>query len=441
MDKRKLESIFVDLGISEGLVNLHVVHDAIAEACGVEVNDDDAISDDVAKHIKVINYRTFKVDGITFNVRDDGTLKIERDGVPGYSVTNNLGIEVEMVLEQNDEGERKLVRRNGTIREVFVTDQGEEYVDGQVRLDNGHPFISKAIGKTIRKDDKPVYFNTEEVLRNFDENTEYLQYGSVQDRIYRRELRKKIEERMQDEKVSRLPLPDQVEALKEILSDLEDEYEDLCAFIELDLEEHRNNLDFIGKAMRFPKVKDDFAGRFEDYGRRVAKQKLDLNVKLNPVTRLTEIVVGDVPKKPDDSKLQRDRDKIEESIYYYRKRNEYLRARYDSTQEMVRAMVPVYNAVGNANYNRGIIFNGVFRRYEKINEEIRGKKAAKREYIEKREAIVRHRRKNEKDKKEFDARRKNPKEKEPQQEVLVYRTEILPKPGGKGLDDGDNKQI
>ena len=175
MDKAKIRTIFEDLGLDEQLVDLPIVYDAIENARAVRGN-----TENIAEFIKVITPTRFSIASVSFDVRDDGTIKVERAGFSGHYIANKLGIEVEHVREKTAEGVKKVVRRDGQLKEVWVTDQGETEVGTSKLLDNGNPVFHHAYGGTdVRRLGKPIYFDPNEVLLDFDRNTRTLQYGTV----------------------------------------------------------------------------------------------------------------------------------------------------------------------------------------------------------------------------------------------------------------------
>ena len=165
---------------------------------------------------------------VCIRVMEDGTLRIQEKDSKEISITDKTGVEVERILEVTDKGERRLVRQDGVIREVVYSDQGVKPVTYEVFLDNGDIELKNAKGARIKdKVGEPVYFNAEDALKTFDENMLLLRNGTREQQIYYREARRKLEEVIQDEKISRLPINERIVALKELKADLADEYADL----------------------------------------------------------------------------------------------------------------------------------------------------------------------------------------------------------------------
>ena len=138
---------------------------------------------------------------------------------------------------------------------------------------------------------------------------------------------------MREEKIYRLPLKGQVEAFREFKNDLASEYKHLCDIIELDLEAHRIDLDFIGKISKFPKLKNDFAEKLLDYRARVAKQRIKPDEDGEIYPWILDYRHTDSPEDANDLQLQSERNNLEEKIFEYNKRNAELRARHDMTTE------------------------------------------------------------------------------------------------------------
>lgn len=440
MDKAKIRTIFEDLGLDEQLVDLPIVYDAIENARAVRGN-----TENIAEFIKVITPTRFSIASVSFDVRDDGTIKVERAGFSGHYIANKLGIEVEHVREKTAEGVKKVVRRDGQLKEVWVTDQGETEVGTSKLLDNGNPVFHHAYGGTdVRRLGKPIYFDPNEVLLDFDRNTRTLQYGTVGQQRYRREARIQLELAMREEKIYRLPLKEQVEALRELKNDLAREYKHLCDLIELDLAEHRTDLEFIRKISKFPKIKEDFAEKLQDYRARVAKQRVGPNEDGEIYPRILEYRYADSPEDANDLQLQTERNNLEEKIYEYKKRNAELRARRDRTTEMVSAMNPLYNAVADEHHQKGfvvgILFNRILERYKKDSAKIQQAKEEKCERYRRDTVSIQNARKDREEKRKFDARRKTVTPETAKGTDKKIEEEITPKPAGKGLDDGDNDQ-
>ena len=440
MDKAKIRTIFEDLGLDEQLVDLPIVYDAIENARAVRGN-----TENIAEFIKVITPTRFSIASVSFDVRDDGTIKVERAGFSGHYIANKLGIEVEHVREKTAEGVKKVVRRDGQLKEVWVTDQGETEVGTSKLLDNGNPVFHHAYGGTdVRRLGKPIYFDPNEVLLDFDRNTRTLQYGTVGQQRYRREARIQLELAMREEKIYRLPLKEQVEALRELKNDLAREYKHLCDLIELDLAEHRTDLEFIRKISKFPKIKEDFAEKLQDYRARVAKQRVGPDEDGEIYPRILEYRYADSPEDANDLQLQTERNNLEEKIYEYKKRNAELRARRDRTTEMVSAMNPLYNAVADEHHQKGfvvrILFNRILERYKKDSAKIQQAKEEKCERYRRDTVSIQNARKDREDKRKFDARRKTVTPETAKGTDKKIEEEITPKPAGKGLDDGDNDQ-
>lgn len=440
MDKAKIRTIFEDLGLDEQLVDLPIVYDAIENARAVRGN-----TENIAEFIKVITPTRFSIASVSFDVRDDGTIKVERAGFSGHYIANKLGIEVEHVREKTAEGVKKVVRRDGQLKEVWVTDQGETEVGTSKLLDNGNPVFHHAYGGTdVRRLGKPIYFDPNEVLLDFDRNTRTLQYGTVGQQRYRREARIQLELAMREEKIYRLPLKEQVEALRELKNDLAREYKHLCDLIELDLAEHRTDLEFIRKISKFPKIKEDFAEKLQDYRVRVAKQRVGPDEDGEIYPRILEYRYADSPEDANDLQLQTERNNLEEKIYEYKKRNAELRARRDRTTEMVSAMNPLYNAVADEHHQKGfvvgILFNRILERYKKDSAKIQQAKEEKCERYRRDTVSIQNARKDREDKRKFDARRKTVTPETAKGTDKKIEEEITPKPAGKGLDDGDNDQ-
>ena len=440
MDKAKIRTIFEDLGLDEQLVDLPIVYDAIENARAVRGN-----TENIAEFIKVITPTRFSIASVSFDVRDDGTIKVERAGFSGHYIANKLGIEVEHVREKTAEGVKKVVRRDGQLKEVWVTDQGETEVGTSKLLDNGNPVFHHAYGGTdVRRLGKPIYFDPNEVLLDFDRNTRTLQYGTVGQQRYRREARIQLELAMREEKIYRLPLKEQVEALRELKNDLAREYKHLCDLIELDLAEHRTDLEFIRKISKFPKIKEDFAEKLQDYRVRVAKQRVGPDEDGEIYPRILEYRYADSPEDANDLQLQTERNNLEEKIYEYKKRNAELRARRDRTTEMVSAMNPLYNAVADEHHQKGfvvgILFNRILERYKKDSAKIQQAKEEKCERYRRDTVSIQNARKDREEKRKFDARRKTVTPETAKGTDKKIEEEITPKPAGKGLDDGDNDQ-
>ena len=440
MDKGKLRGIFDDFGLSEGLVDLPIIKDAIEDV--ISMHGD---TEDIAKYIEVTNPTCFRIGSAKFDFRDDGTIRVDRAGFSGHYIANSLGIEVEHIREQNAEGELKTVRRDGLLVDVKVTDQGETEIGTSKILDNGNPIFHNAYGgKQVRFMGKTFYFNPDEVLLDFDRNSRSLRYGTIEQQIYRRELRVKVEQAMQDEKISRLPLAEQVEALREIKDDLEREYTYLCDIIELDLSAHRTNLSFIEKIARYPKLKNDFAEKLQEYKQRVERQRIKPNEYGEIYPRILLYSYKEDKGQPEDIRLNAERNTLEEKIYVYRKRNAELRARHDRTTEMLSAMVPVYNAVADEHYPKGFLintlFNGILERYERDIKKIRQAKEERCETERRSTASINQRRKDKKEKEKFDARRKEEKTVVTPGQDKKIEEKVIPITDGKGLDDGDNDQ-
>lgn len=440
MDNGKIRVVLDDLGLSEGLVDLPIIMDAIDSARAMHGD-----TEDIAQFIEVTSPTHFRIGSATFNFRDDGTIRVDRAGFSGHYIANRLGIEVEHIREQDAEGERKVVRRDGLLVEVKVTDQGETEIGTSKTLDNGNPIFHHAYGgKQVRYNGRAFYFNPEDVLNDFDRNARRLQYGTVEQQNYRRELRIKVEQAMQDEKISRLPLNKQVEALRDIKDDLEREYKYLCDIIELDLSAHRTNLDFIQKIARFPKLKNGFADKINEYKQRVAKQRIKPDEYGEIYPRILPYSYAEDKGQPDEIRLQAERNALEEKIYVYRKRNAELRARHDRTTEMLRAMVPVYNAVADEHYPKGFVinalFSGILERYERDSKAIRQAKEERCEAERIRTASIKKARKDKKERAKFDARRREEKKVVTPGSDSKIEEKVTPKPQGKGLDDGDNDQ-
>ena len=117
---------------------------------------------------------------------------------------------------------------------------------------------------------------------------------------------------MREEKIYRLPLKEQVEALRELKNDLAREYKHLCDLIELDLAEHRTDLEFIRKISKFPKIKEDFAEKLQDYRARVAKQRVGSDEDGEIYPRILEYRYADSPEDANDLQLQTERNNLEE---------------------------------------------------------------------------------------------------------------------------------
>ena len=440
MNKEEFRRIFDDLGLSEGLVDLPIVMDAIES-----VSTMNGEIEDISKFIEVSSSTHFRIGGVSFDLREDGTIRVDRSGFSGHYIANKLGIEVEHIREQNADGELKTVRRDGLLVDVKVTDQGETEIGTSKILDNGNPIFHCAYGgKQVRFMGTAYYFNPDEVLLDFDRKSRRLRYGTTEQQIYCRELRIKVEQAMQDEKISRLPLAEQVEVLREIKDDLEREYTYLCDIIELDLSAHRTNLNFIEKIARYPKLKNNFAEKLQEYKQRVERQRIKPNEYGEIYPRILPYSYKEDKGQPDDIRLKAERNALEEKIYVYRKRNAELRARHDRTTEMLSAMVPVYNAVADEHYPKGFLintlFNGILERYERDIKKIRQAKEERCETERRSTASIKQRRKDKKEKKKFDARRK-------EGEIVVtpeadkkIEEKIIPITEGKGLDDGDNDQ-
>ena len=440
MDKRKIRTIFEKLGLGEQLVDLPIVYDAIERVRTVRGN-----TEDIAEFIKVTTPTRFRIGGVSFDVREDGTIKVEREGFTGHYIANKLGIEVEHIREKTIDGVKKTVRRDGQLKEIWITDQGETEIGTSKILDNGNPIFHHAYGGTdVRRMGRPVYFDPNEVLMDFDRNTRTLQYGTVEQQRYRREARIQLELTMREEKIYRLPLKEQVEGLRQLKDDLEREYKHLCDIIELDLEAHRIDLDFIGKISKFPKLKNDFAEKLQDYRARVAKQRIKPDEDGEIYPRILDYRHTDSPEDANDLQLQSERNNLEDKIYEYKKRNAELRARHDMTTELLSAMVPLYNAVADEHYPKGfvigVLFDGILERYERDREKIRHAKGEKCEQYRSETISIEKARRDKEEKRKFDARRNIVIPEVPKGKGKKVEEKITPKTEGKGLDDGDNDQ-
>lgn len=436
MNIEKVKEVAEQAGLDEGYLNLPVVYDALRDV-GYVYEDEN----DIKNAIEVKGDRAFRIGSATFKIRNDGKIEISRSGFSGYYVANEYGFEFEHIHEVTGKSERKSVRGDGTIKEIEVTDQGETVVDKSVTLDNGHPVFHKARGRYVEFLGSPMYFNPDEVLRDFDEHTGRFHYSTASQKRYCRELRKKVEERMQDAKIARLPLKEQVAALNDLKDDLEREYRNLCDFIELDLEAQRANLDFIERAFKLKSVKKDFAEELHAYRIRVKAQRIDPygDGEIYPrILPYTNPYVED-RGQPEDIRLLTERNALEEKIYEYRKRNAELRARKDRTTEMISAMVPLYNAIASEQYPKGFILRYILKRYEKISGRIQAKKEEKAEDVRVRELNIIKRREDKKEKARFVERRKA-RDEAIKTNLSTTGKAVTPKKEERNLNDGEEQK-
>ena len=208
MEKKEIREVLEKNGMDGHVADLPVVDSILKKYCdGKSMAELNLIIRGLGKN-KVL------IAGIIIKQEEDGTLKLQAENSTSYFRTDKTGMEIEKIIEVTYEGERKLVRRGGIIREV-VDDQGERYTSEEIFLDNGHPHLNFAMGAKVRdKSGEPVYFNGDEALRTFDENMTFLRNGSKEQQTYYMESRRMLEATIQDEKISRLPPKERVRVLK-----------------------------------------------------------------------------------------------------------------------------------------------------------------------------------------------------------------------------------
>ena len=434
MEKTSIKEIFERKGIDESLVDVPVIYSVL----NLYSNDRNTNFDVL---VTKLSRNKVKIGTSIFTIRDDGTIRVDKEGYKDYSVTDKMGVEVENVIEVTNEGEHKKVRRDGTIREVLVTDQGEEYIGKSVYLDNGDFTLRYTAVKVRDEKGEPIYFNAEDALRKFDDNMYYLRTGTIKQRIYYREARRRLEEAIQDEKISRLPLAERVKALRDIKDDLEVEYVSLCDLIEIDLADHRNNLYLVEKVMKSKKAREQFEEELDDYKNVIGRHRISANSSGETLPRVLPYLYSDDGKGSEESRFQKEEEALIEKIYEYRMRNAELRDRKDKVTEMVGAINPLYNKVADPNYKKGLILSLALRRYEKDRDEIDGERTKKKDLIKARTQRIAKLRKDKKDKERFERERQ--KQREARKVVDTVKPETPVKDDKKvvrGVDDEDDSR-
>lgn len=432
MEKKEIREVLEKNGIDGHVADLPVVDSILKKYCdGKSMAELNLIIRGLGKN-KVL------IAGIIIKQEEDGTLKLQAENSTSYFRTDKTGMEIEKIIEVTHEGERKLVRRGGIIREVFVDDQGERYTSEEIFLDNGHPHLNFAMGAKVRdKSGEPVYFNGDEALRTFDENMTFLRNGSKEQQTYYMESRRMLEATIQDEKISRLPPKERVRVLKEIKDDLEREYNDLCSLIELELDDHRNNLYLVQSIMKSKKIRESLGGELDEYKKKIVKYRISPNDYGEIFPRVLPYVFNDDSKKTEDERLQKEEDALVEKIYAYRKRNVELRARLDMTSEMADAIKTVYSKASNPFAEKNFLFRIALDKFERERERILKEKVAKRDDIKARNASVKKNRKDKREKEEFERRRQ--KQKEVTKKVApVVKTDTVPVDEKKTKSDDDD---